>query len=131
MAASCAELSFGEDPLHGGSSPGQKRFLSAGHAKGASGTIAVFARGSGQTDPPGNDGQITGNTHPRPLLPVSVQIGGREATVVSAEAVPGSVSGLLRLNCVVPLDSPSGYAVPIMLSVGTTSSPAGVTLAIG
>ena len=70
------------------------------------------------------------STLPKPLLPVSAQIGGRDATVLYAGAAPGMVAGVLQLNCVVPLDSASGYAVPIVLSVGKTSSPAGVTLAI-
>jgi uncharacterized protein (TIGR03437 family) len=92
--------------------------------------VIAFANGAGQTDPSGTDGQIAGDTLPNPLLPVSVQIGGLEARVAYAGAAPGMVAGVLQVNCVVPLDSPSGYAVPIVLSVGTTSSQAGVTLAI-
>ena len=92
--------------------------------------ITAFATGAGQTDPPGTDGQIVGDTLPRPLLPVSVHIAGLEAKVVYAGAAPGMVAGVLQVNCMVPLDSPSGYAVPIILSVGNAPSPAGVTLAI-
>jgi uncharacterized protein (TIGR03437 family) len=92
--------------------------------------IMFFATGAGQTGPPGADGQITGDTLPKPLLPVSVQIGGLDAKVLYAGAAPGSVAGVLQVNCIVPLGSPSGYAVPILLSVGNTSSPAGVTLVI-
>src|ERR1019366_2914121 len=92
--------------------------------------IIVFSGGAGQTDPPGTDGQIVGDTLPKPLLPVSVQIGGLEAKVLYAGAAPGMVAGVLQVNCTVPLDSPSGYTVPITLSVGSTSSPAGVTLAV-
>jgi uncharacterized protein (TIGR03437 family) len=50
--------------------------------------------------------------------------------VLYAGAAPGAVAGVLQVNCTVPLDSPSGYTVPITLSVGITSSPAGVTIAI-
>jgi uncharacterized protein (TIGR03437 family) len=89
-----------------------------------------FATGAGQTDPPGADGQIAGDTLPKPLLPVTVQIGGLDAKVLYAGAAPGLVAGVLQVNCIVPSDSPSGYAVPIMLTVGNISSPAGVTLAI-
>ena len=94
--------------------------------------IMFFATGAGQTDPPGADGQITGDTLPlpQPLLPVTVQIGGLDAKVLYAGAAPGLVAGVLQVNCIVPSDSPSGYAVPIMLTVGNISSPAGVTLAI-
>jgi uncharacterized protein (TIGR03437 family) len=92
--------------------------------------IIVFATGAGQTDPAGTDGQIASDTLPKPLLPVSVQIAGREAKVLYAGAAPGMVAGLLQVNCIVPLGSPSGYAVPVALSVGNISSPAGVTLAV-
>jgi uncharacterized protein (TIGR03437 family) len=43
---------------------------------------------------------------------------------------PGLVAGVVQVNCIVPLDSPSGYAVPMVLFVGTTSSPVDVTVAI-
>jgi uncharacterized protein (TIGR03437 family) len=91
--------------------------------------IMLFATGAGQTDPPGVDGQITGSTQ-RPLLPVSVRIGGIEARVSYAGAAAGMVAGTLQVNCMVPIESPVGYAIPIVLSVGKTSSQAGVTLAI-
>ena len=55
---------------------------------------------------------------------------GPDAKLVYAEAAPGMVAGVLKVNCMVPLNSPSGYAVPITLSTGNTSSPAGVTLAV-
>ena len=97
-------------------------------AKGS--IVVVFATGAGQTDPGGMDGQIAGDNLPGPLLPVSVQIGGRDAQILYAGAAPGMVAGLLQVNCTVPLDSPSGYAVPIILSVAKTGGPAGVTLAI-
>ena len=92
--------------------------------------IMIFATGAGQTEPPGTDGQITGDTLPKPLLPVSVQIGGLDAEVLYAGAAPATVAGVLQVNCIVPMNSPSGYAVPIVLSVGKPSSPAGVTLVI-
>lgn len=92
--------------------------------------IVIFATGAGQTDPPGVDGQITGNILPKPLLDVTVQIGGLDAKVLYAGAAPGLVAGLLQVNCVVPPDAPSGYAVPILLTVGKVTGPAGVTLAV-
>ena len=89
--------------------------------------IVLFASGAGQTDPPGTDGQVAGGVLPQPLLPVKVRIGGLDATVVYAGAAPGFVSGVLQVNCLVPVASPSGDAVPIVLSVGKASSPAGVS----
>jgi uncharacterized protein (TIGR03437 family) len=97
---------------------------------GKGSVIVMFATGAGQTDPAGIDGQIAGDTLPKPLLGVSAQIAGLDAKVLYAGAAPGMVAGVLQVNCIVPLDSPSGFAVPIVLLVGKTSSPAGVTLAI-
>jgi uncharacterized protein (TIGR03437 family) len=92
--------------------------------------VTIFATGAGQTDPPGVDGQIAGNIPPKPLLPVSVQIGGLNAQVLSAAAAPGFVAGILQVVCVVPANSPSGLTVPVLVTVGQASSQAGVSIAI-
>jgi uncharacterized protein (TIGR03437 family) len=92
--------------------------------------VSVFATGAGQTDPAGIDGQVAGAILPAPLLPVFVQIGGLDAQVLYAGAAPGIIAGVIQVNCVIPADIPSGPVVPIVLNVGTASSPAGVTLAI-
>lgn len=92
--------------------------------------IIFFATGAGQTNPAGIDGQIAGGALPKPLLPVSVEIGGIASQVVYAGAAPGLVSGILQVNCVVPMTAPSGYAVPVVLFIGSAGSPPGVTVAI-
>lgn len=92
--------------------------------------VALFATGAGQTNPSGTDSQVAGDILPQPLLPVSVQIGGIDAKVLYQGAAPTMVAGLLQVNCVVPPAAPSGYSVPVVLFVGTASSPAGVSLAI-
>jgi uncharacterized protein (TIGR03437 family) len=92
--------------------------------------IVFFATGAGQTDPPGTDGQIAIDVLPKPLLPIAVTIGGLEAKVAYGGAAPGLVAGVFQVNCIVPADAPSGYAVPIILSAGTTASPVGSTIAI-
>jgi len=92
--------------------------------------IMIFATGAGQTDPPGVDGQITAASYPKPLLPVSVQIGELQAQVLYAGAAPGLVAGMLQVNCVVPLNSPSGWTIPVVLTIGNTNSQPGVTVAV-
>jgi len=92
--------------------------------------MTLFATGAGQTDPTGVDGQVAAGTLPKPLLPISVWIGGMNASVLYAGAAPGGVAGLLQVNCIVPLTAPTGLTVPIVLVVGTASSQAGVTIAI-
>jgi uncharacterized protein (TIGR03437 family) len=97
-------------------------------AKGS--IVSIFATGAGQTSPPSLDGQITGTVLPMPILPVSVQIGGLDAKLQFAGAAPGLISGVLQVNALIPLDAPSGPALPVLLFIGQTGSQAGVTLAI-
>jgi len=92
--------------------------------------VTLFAAGAGQTDPPSEDGQIAGEAVSRPLLPVSVQIGGVQAEVRSASNAPGLIAGFLQVTCVIPKAAPSGYNVPVVLTVGPSGSQAGVTLAL-
>jgi uncharacterized protein (TIGR03437 family) len=92
--------------------------------------VVIFATGAGQTDPPGVDGQVAGNVRPSPILPVSVTIGGVDSQILYADGVSGLISGVLKVNCRVDESVIPGYAVPIVLTVGPTSSPQGVTVAI-
>ena len=56
-----------------------------------------------------------------PLLPVTVKVGDAEAEVLFAGAAPNFV-GLLQLNVRIPLDAPSGPAIPVSLRVGEFDS---------
>jgi len=90
----------------------------------------VFATCAGQTDPAGADGQVAGNVLPKPVLPVSVQIGGLDAEILYAGAAPGIIAGVLQVNVRVPAGVRPGYSVPVVLTVGTASSAPGVTMAV-
>jgi uncharacterized protein (TIGR03437 family) len=101
----------------------------------ARGSIAaLYATGAGQTNPPGIDGSIppTGriSDYPVPVLPVRVTVGGRPAEILYAGAAPHAVAGLLQVNFRVPADAPTGGAIPLVLTVGDSSSPDGVTMAV-
>jgi len=98
----------------------------------AKGSIVVFyATGAGQTSPPGSDGLIvSGSSLPAPLLPVTVRIGGLDATVLYAGAAPGLVSGVLQVNVRVPSNVAAGFNVPLTIRAGNTASPDGPTLAV-
>ncbi|MGA2590987.1 MAG: cohesin domain-containing protein [Bryobacteraceae bacterium] len=91
--------------------------------------IVVYATGAGQTNPPGTDGLIPAAVLPKPVLPVSIQIGGVLAGILYAGAAPGMISGVLQVNCRVPLEIDAGKAVPVVLTVGTAASPP-VTVAL-
>jgi len=102
---------------------------SAANPAARNSVVMLFATGAGQTDPAGVDGQIIGATLPKPLLPVSVRIGGVTARVLYAGAAPGLVSGVLQVNVQVSAVTP-GNAVPVVLRVGEAESPAQVTMAV-
>ena len=85
--------------------------------------IVIFATGEGQTDPPGVDGKIATAVYPKPKLPVSLTIGGIDAFIAYAGAAPFAVAGALQVNAVVPADVTPGLAVPVVLKIGSVSSP--------
>jgi uncharacterized protein (TIGR03437 family) len=86
--------------------------------------ISLFATGEGQTSPGGVDGRLAGSTPVRPVLPVSVTVGGMLATVQYVGAAPGQVAGLMQVNVQIPRVQPGGY-VPVVLQVGDVSTTAG------
>ena len=92
--------------------------------------VVLFATGEGQTSPPGVDGKVAPAPSPRPLLPVSVTIGGLLAEVLYAGGAPGLVAGLLQVNARVPEGVTAGPAVPVTLVVSTALSQPGVTVAV-
>jgi uncharacterized protein (TIGR03437 family) len=93
--------------------------------------IVVYATGEGQTTPAGQDGKPALGTPPKPLLPVSVTIGGVAAPeVLYAGGAPLYVAGLMQVNVRVPAAAPAGNAVPIQLTIGNASSQPSVTVAL-
>ncbi len=91
--------------------------------------IALYATGEGATNPGSADGQPAVAPYPRPVLPVTVIIGGSLAKIVFAGEAPG-FSGLLQVNAVVPSNLASTGLVPVTLEIGTASSQPGVTIAV-
>ena len=104
-------------------------YNSASNPAARGSTVVLFATGEGQTNPPGVDGQIATSVYPKPVLPVSVTIGGQPANVAYYGAAPGLTAGLLQLNVVVPQNIPAGDAA-VVLTVGSASSQSGVTIAV-
>jgi uncharacterized protein (TIGR03437 family) len=90
--------------------------------------VQIFLTGQGATNPPAATGQLPQAPFPVPLLPVTVTIGGRSAQTLFVGLAPGLV-GLLQVNAVVPEDVAPGQA-PLQVSVGSTPSQTGVTLAV-
>jgi uncharacterized protein (TIGR03437 family) len=92
-------------------------------------TIVIYCAGLGPVTP----AIVAGAAAPVNALfstadPVTVTIGGRDATVRFAGLAPGSVAEY-QINVIVPTDAPSGDAVPVIIHVVGQTSPA-VTIAV-
>ena len=92
--------------------------------------MSIFGTGEGQTMPAGQDGRIIATDVRTPIAPVSLTIGGTPVKVLYFGSVPGQVSGMFQINAYLPPDFATGDQLAIELSVGSASSPAGVTVAI-
>jgi uncharacterized protein (TIGR03437 family) len=91
--------------------------------------VSIYATGEGATTPPGIEGSIVAaGALAKPLLPVGVTIGGRQAEVLYAGSAPGLPAGVFQVNARIPLETPAGASVPVVLTVGSASSQGGATL---
>jgi uncharacterized protein (TIGR03437 family) len=91
--------------------------------------LMVYGTGFGVTQPAIPDGQIASS--PAPLvLPVTAMIGGVTAKVVYAGAAPTQIAGLTQINIQVPDGLPSDPNTRISLTVGSATTPSGVTVSI-
>jgi uncharacterized protein (TIGR03437 family) len=91
--------------------------------------IVIYCEGLGDVDPVIESGQQTPVSPLRRVVaPVSVTIGGQEASVVFAGLTPG-LAGLYQINAVTPPGIAPGDAVPLVVAVGGQSGPT-VTIAV-
>jgi uncharacterized protein (TIGR03437 family) len=91
--------------------------------------VALFLTGEGQTNPPGFDGKVATSILPKPLLPVSVTIGGVNAIVQYAGAAPDLVAGVMQINVTVPTSISPSLSTPLIVRIGSASTAGAVTLA--
>jgi uncharacterized protein (TIGR03437 family) len=92
--------------------------------------IVLFATGEGQTTPGGVDGKLAISPLPKPILPVSVTIGGQPVQLQYFGGAPGEIAGVMQINALIPSGIQIGNAVPVVLQVGNATSQAGVTIAV-
>jgi uncharacterized protein (TIGR03437 family) len=102
---------------------------SAGNPANTGDVITLIGTGEGQTNPPGVDGQIAGNTPPQPVLQLSVTIGGQPAQVSSFGGAQGQPAGYLQIGVQVP-DGLSAGDQPVVVTVGSASSQQNLTVAV-
>ncbi len=105
-----------------------------GHANSANdpapqgAVLVLYATGAGQTTPPGVDGQTETTVLPKPVLPVSVTVGGKPAALVYAGAAANLIAGILEVKLQLPVGISSGSAVPLVLSIGGFTTTVNVAI---
>ena len=95
--------------------------------------VMIYSTGGGVTTPASVDAAITPAPPPLYLLktsPVSVTIGGIAAAVSYSGAAPSQIAGLTQINAQVPAGVTPGTKVPVIVTIGTWQSQAGVTMAV-
>jgi uncharacterized protein (TIGR03437 family) len=91
--------------------------------------FALYVTGAGEVSPPIATGAVpTGTQVPVPLLPVSVTVGGVAANLAYV-GLPSWSVGTLQVNFTVPQNAPLG-AQPVVVTVGSASSPVAVTFTV-
>jgi uncharacterized protein (TIGR03437 family) len=92
--------------------------------------VVLYGSGAGPTSPPGIDGHIANSPAPSPIAPITVTIGGAEATVLYAGGAPGLVEGVIQVNAVIPAGVIPGARVPVVIASGTAKSQPLLTIAV-
>ena len=93
-------------------------------------TIVLYCSGLGPVDQQlMNGAAVPSSPLSRVTTPVSVEIGGIQATVLFAGLTPG-LAGLYQINAIVPENAPSGDAVPVLITSGGEITSPEVTMAI-
>jgi uncharacterized protein (TIGR03437 family) len=121
--------------LGGGAILNQDYSLNGGLNPAPRGSVVmIYCTGGGVTIPASVDATITPAPPPlynlSPTNPVSVTIGGVAATVSYNGAAPSQIAGLTQINAQVPAGVTPGTKVPVIVTIGTWQSQAGVTLAV-
>ena len=92
-------------------------------------TIVLFGTGEGQTILAGVTGQIAATNLPKPVLPVSVTIGGLPADLAYYGAAPSLVAGLFQIDARLPAGISPGDQ-PVIVTVGSAGSRQNLTVAV-
>jgi uncharacterized protein (TIGR03437 family) len=102
-----------------------------GNAAARGSFATMYITGEGALNPAGASGTIaTASQLRRVVAPVQVRVGGRDAQVIFAGAVPTVVLGLAQVSFFIPNDAPTGANVAVEVIVGGVASQGGITMAV-
>jgi uncharacterized protein (TIGR03437 family) len=91
--------------------------------------IMLYGTGFGLVNGAVTDGAIE-NTATSFAQTVTATISGVPAVVQYAGSAPGLVAGAAQINVLIPTTIQSNLAAPVVLTVGSASTPTGITVAI-
>jgi uncharacterized protein (TIGR03437 family) len=93
--------------------------------------VSLFVTGAGPMSPAGQDGLVvTADSLPRPVLPVTVQVGGQPAEVLFAGGAAGMANGVTQVNVRIPAGTPAGASTPVTVQIGDGISQPGLTVVV-
>jgi uncharacterized protein (TIGR03437 family) len=94
--------------------------------------VTIYFTGGGTTNPPGVTGSVTGLVLQTLTQEASVTatVGNVAATVTFAGAAPGMVDGVNQLNILLSANTPTGNALPLVITVGGQPGTAAATLSV-
>ena len=92
--------------------------------------ITFYGTGVGLYKQSFTGGEVVGSVLPTPANPVTVTIGGVPGVVKYVGGAPGMVSAVVQFNVQIAPGTPTGPAVPVVVSVGGKTSKANVTVAV-
>src|ERR1019366_6904537 len=107
-------------------------FNTTGNPAARLSVIALYCTGGGVTTPASADGEVIGGDlrYLTQQSVVTVTIGGVNAAVQYAGAVPGAVAGLTQINVAVPVGLSPALALPVIVKIGDFTSTGSVTVAV-
>ena len=91
--------------------------------------VVLYGTGQGPMDPDWVEDALASAPLPQLTSPVTVRIGGQPAEVLYAGAAPG-YAAVMQINARVPGGVQLAKAVPVVVTIGGSSSQPGVTLAV-
>jgi uncharacterized protein (TIGR03437 family) len=100
------------------------------HPAAPGSTIVVYFTGGGTTTPSGATGSVAGMTFKRLTQTALATVADVPGTVIFAGAAPTLLEGVNQLNLTLDAKTPTGPALPLILTVGNNSSPATATVAV-
>jgi uncharacterized protein (TIGR03437 family) len=131
QAAAPGIFTLDGDGIGNGAILNQDYSINGKSAPAAIGSIVqIFCTGGGATNPATADGAITTAANTLVQQPVTVTIGGLNATVKYAGGAPGAIAGAVQINAVVPAGVTPGSSVPVVVQIGNWQSQPNVTVSV-